>query len=206
MANIPLPTNLPFTRLRWVPPAQNQVNRSEWTGARKVVRLPGAGRWRCSAAVLQTTRHSIAREWIAFFTALEGQANTFLLPFSQGGQYTQAGTGATPQVAAGAVQGAETIPLQGLGASGVRLFAGQAMSFVQPDGNTQLVVLTQNLVADGSGNGTATFRAALRGAPAAGTAVELVNPVGQMALTTDLVPIPSDEGVYDFAFDCEEAF
>lgn len=209
MALIIMPANVPFVRKTWVPPAKNQVNRSGWTGKRKVVRLPGAALWSVSAAVMPISREVDAWPWLAFFTALEGEANSFLMPYCVG-QYRRPGTGANPtvsgvQTGGAGGQGAQTLYIENLGVGG-GLHAGQVMTLLYPSGNRQLVLLTQNLIGDGTGRGMATFRGAMRETPAAGAAVEFVNPVCQMALTDDAIPLPNDEGVYNFAFDATEDF
>lgn len=200
MALITMPAGAVFPRTDWTPPAQNQVNRSGWTGGRKVVRLPGAPRWRVSAALKQISREVDAWPWKRFFTALEGEGNTFLMPF----YCNPDAPAATALVRAGAVKGNETLPLSGLPV-GLVLHGGQAISVVHPTGRHQLLMLTDDLVGAGDGTGTAQVRAALREAPVVGAVVQLRDPVCQMALTAN-VPLPRDEGVYNFAFDAEEAF
>lgn len=203
MALVTLPAPAVFTRNVWTPPAQNQVNRSAWTGARKVVRLPGTPRWRVSAALKTITREIDAWPWIGFFTALEGEANTFLMPWREcqvvGVETVTVGVG-------GALAGAQQAPIAGMPVAAPFLRTGQALTFLFAGGGRQLVVLTQDLVADVAGTGTAHFRAALRKSVAAGVVVKARYPDGEMAMVGGPVPLPNDEGAYNFAFDAEEAF
>lgn len=197
-----MPPNAIFPRATWVPPAQNQVNRSGWTGAQKIVRLPGAGRWRVSASLMEITTEAAALPWYAFFTSLEGRAHSFLMPWKR----CQPVAADAIVGSAGAAAGAETALIAGMPASRTYLAAGRVLTFVLPSGVRQMVMLTQNLVANSSGVGTATFRAPLRQALAPGAIVLAKNPVCQMKLTQDDVPLPEDEGKYNFAFDAEESF
>ena len=201
MALIAMPADAEFTRRAWIPPSSNQVNRSGWTGARKVLRLPGAALWKVSAAVKPMTREVDTWPWKAFLTELEGEANHFLMPYA-----CNQTAAANPTAGAGAVQGAQTAPIAGMPAGLLYLHAGQALTFLLPSGLRQLVLLTQNLVANGAGAGLATFRGALREAPANGAAIEARNPVCEMALTSGDVGWDDDEGVFKVAFDAEEAF
>ncbi len=209
MAVIALPASPPFVRTSWVPPAQNQVNRSGWTGKRKVVRLPTSKGWRVSVSVMAISREVDAWPWKAFFAASEGEANTFLMPYCRG-QYVVPGTGAAVTVEAVqpadvGVQGAGSVKVGGLNVNG-GLFAGQALDVLLPSGDRQLFILTSALVGDAQGKAIATFGGGLRETPAAGAAVELRDPVCVMALVGNNTPIPSDEGVYNFAFDAEEVW
>lgn len=202
MALVQIPANARFTRRAWIPPARNQVNRSAWTGARKVLRLPGAAPWRVSANVMPMAREAETWPWKAFLAVLEGEANTFLMPFA-----CSQTAAANPVVGAGGgTMGAETCPISGMPPNALYMQGGRALTFLLPTGKRQLVLLTQNLVADGAGNGVAHFRAALRAAPAAGAAIEARNPVCEMAMTDSNIGWDEDEGVYKIAFDAEEAF
>lgn len=199
MALLTMPVGALFTRRAWVPPAQNQVNRSGWTGARKVLRLPGASIWRVSATVFPMTREADTWPWKAFFTALEGEANTFLMPYA-----CKQVTAANPVVRE-AEQGESTAIVGGMPVSRRYLHGGRALTFLHPSGRRQLVLLTQDLVADALGNGTATFRAPLRETPEVGAAVEAREPVCEMAMTA-APGWGEDEGKYTLSFDAEEAF
>jgi hypothetical protein len=202
MAVVSLPVGAVFTRRAWIPPSKNQVNRSGWTGARTVLRLPGAGLWRGSFAVKQMSRERETWPWKAFLAVLEGEANTFLMPFEDCAQTSAA----NPTVYSGATQGGTTVTLAGMPPSALYLNGGRALSFTDPSGKRQLVLLANDLVADSAGRGVATFRGALREAPTVGATVEARRPVCEMALTSGDVGWDKDQGVYSVAFDAEEAF
>lgn len=201
MAVVQMPAGAVFTKRAWTPPAQNQVNKSGWTGARKVLRLPGAGVWKVTASVKPISREVDAWPWKAFLSVLEGQANTFLMPFA-----CKQTAAANPVVVASAFQGATTNVLLGGMPPGLFLRGGRALTFLLPSGKRQLVLLTQDLVAGNDGEAYAAFRGALRETVAAGVAVEARDPVCEMAMMNADVPWDENEGVYTVAFDAEEAF
>lgn len=202
MAVIAMPSPANWTRRQWIPPAKNQVNRSGWTGKRTVVRMPGAALWRVSASLMPISTAMAAEPWEAWLAALEGSANHFYMPI--GCNQTAA---ANPTVGTGGTaQGNDTAPVTGMPASATYLRAGQKMTFYLPSGARQLVILTAPLVANGSGNGTATFRGAVREALTAGGAIEARNPFCEMAMTNDDSGWDEDEGVFGLSFDAEEAF
>lgn len=202
MALVQMPAGAVFTKRDWTPPSQNQVNRSRWTGARKVLRLPGAGIWRVSAALKPISTEAEAWPWKAFLSVLEGEANTFPMPFACE-QYPADGV----TVKSGGVQGAAgAVRLQGIDPAGqLALRAGQGMTFEYPNGKRQLVVLTQPLVADSNGEAVAFFRSNMRQDAPPGTRVEVRNPYAEMSMASP-VPIVENEGIYTVAFDAEEAF
>lgn len=201
MAVLAIPANAEFTRRAWRPPAKNQVNRSGWTGARSVVRLPGAALWAVSAACKPLTREVDTWPWTAFLAALEGNANHFLMPYKCGQTAAP-----NPVAGAGGEQGSDQAPVAGMVPGGLYLHGGQGLTWLLPSGSRQLVLLTHDLVADGAGNGLARFRGALREAPAAGAAIEARDPVCEMAMVNNDIGWDDDEGVFKVAFDAEEAF
>lgn len=210
MAVVQMPAGAVFTKRAWTPPAQNQVNKSGWTGARKVLRLPGAGVWKVTAAIKPISREVDAWPWQAFLAVLEGEANTFYMPACDGDQWRAPGTPANaaflnsgfPNVG---VQGATQMHLGGLGAPGLKMYGGQKITVFAPDGTAQMLLLTQNLVADGQGLALATFRGALRRQPTDGSQVRLARPVCEMAMVGNPA-LDENEGVYTLGFDAEEAF
>ncbi len=204
MAVVQVPAGAVFTRRAWIPPARTQSNRSGWTGASRKLRLPGAGIWRVSAAVLPMAREADSWPWKAFIAALEGRANTFLMPYKC--QHDLPALANVAEVGEGAEQGEDTCPIVGMPAGQLFLAGGRALTFLLPSGKRQMVLLTQNLVADGDGEGVAHFRGALREAPEAGEHVEARDPVCEMEMTSDDQGWDDDEGVYKIAFDAEESF
>lgn len=176
-----------------------QVNRSKWTGRRKVVGLSGAETWRGRATIDVLATENDEQPWRAFLFGLAGQANWFrwLLPCN-------IHIGAKPTVASGATDG-YTLPLTGMQASTRILRAGQFMTVPLPNGHSRAVCLTADLIANGSGNATAAFRPALNEVPTLGATVETANPFIPMAATDPEQGMGTDNGVSGSSFDVEES-
>ena len=149
MSEITVPdvNDLILTGLSLSAPAQ--VNRSKWTGKRKVVGLPGIELWRAQISIDIQATEEAERPWRAFLWGLKGPTNWFrhILPCA-----THAGS--KPTVAAGASDG-YALPLTGLSVSTAILKAGQFMTVPLPSGAYRVVCLTADLTSDGSGNATA---------------------------------------------------
>lgn len=179
--------------------APAQVNRSAWTGKRKVVGLPGIELWRGKATIDILATEEAERPWRAFLLALRGPVNWFrwLLPCN-----THAG--AKPTVAAGAGNG-YTLPLTGMATSQTILKAGQFITVPLPSGYQRAVCLTVDLVSNSSGSGTATFEPALGETPATGATVETLAPYIRMALTSTVQGLSQSAGISGASFDVEEA-
>jgi hypothetical protein len=86
----------------------------------------------------------------------------------------------------GVNQTGETLALSGLAPSQRNLRAGQMLTVVLPGDDEQLIMLTADLLADASGNGTAQLGSPLRRSPANGATVELDRPWGLMRTTDPL--------------------
>ena len=195
------PAPLPLRKISWRAPFPAQVNRSGWTGRRKVVGLSGATAWTANGTFKTIVTEAKAKAWRGFFISLCGSENPFRLEATENIQ-TEA---ANPQVAAGANDGS-TLPLQHLPASATVLFAGDLMTVPLPSGHERLVCLTAPLVSDASGQGTATFGPELGEVPVAGAVVEIGRPWGLMALTSDPPGWDVDVGQqYSFPVATEEA-
>lgn len=200
MTVITMPAGASWEKRKWTPPARSQVNRSGWTGARTVVRLPGAALWRVSATHFPLTTALTAEPWEAFLAALEGPTNHFFMPIACNQVATNLRCGTV-------AQGAETAPMADMPASVTYMRAGQKLTFPLPSGGHQLVILTQPLVSNGSGTGTAHFRGAMREGVATGTTIECKNPFCEMAMIDDSqCGWDEDNGVFNLSFDAEEAF
>lgn len=201
MAIIMPPAPLPLRGVKWRLPHADQVNRSGWTGTRKVVGLPGAQGWTATGTFVTQIGADRAKPWKAFFIALDGQANSFPLIAVEAPQTTAA----NPVVRAGAGNGG-TVPLQGLPANQTVLVAGDAMTIFLPSGHRRLVVLTAPLVSNGQGQGTGTFGPELGEVPAAGAAVEIRLPYALVSLASDAPGWDVDVGqTYSFPLAVEEA-
>lgn len=201
MAIIAPPAPLPLRNVKWRAPFPAQVNRSGWTGHRKVVGLPGATVWSASAEFVTIVTEAKAKRWRGWFMALKGPVNSFPLLATE----TVQTTAANPTVRTGANAGS-TIPLQGLPINATVLLSGDMMTVPLPSGHQRLVVLTADLVTNGTGQATATFGPELDEIPAAGVVVEIRRPWGLMAQTSE--PPGWDVSVgqtYAFTLTAEEA-
>jgi hypothetical protein len=194
---VPLPSGLSLDRLDLSSPAQ--VNRSTWSGRRKVIGLAGVETWQGSVSISSIATEQDERQWRAFLFALKGPQNWFryLLPCAQH-------VGPMPLVGASAGN-AYTLPLTGMQPNARILRAGQFMTVPLPSGHSRAVCLTADLRADASGNATAQFEPALNEAPDAGAVVETTAPFIPMAPTTPLVGFSASQGVSGTSLDVEES-
>ncbi len=194
---VPDANDLILTGLSLSAPAQ--VNRSKWTGKRKVVGLPGIELWRAQISIDAQATEEAERPWRAFLWGLKGPSNWFryLLPCA-----THAGS--NPTVASGASDG-YALPLTGLSASTTILKAGQFMTVPLPSGARRAVCLTSDLVSDGSGNATAAFVPALGEIPTLAATVETKDPFLPLSLVNPEQGFGYDGGVAGTSFDVEEA-
>ena len=176
-----------------------QVNRSAWTGRRRVSGMPGAQRWYASATVPGIATEDDERPWRAFLLSLRGPVNRFRFPVACSQR-----EGSNPTVRAGA-NPYTTLPLQGLPANATVLKAGHFLTVPLPSGHHRLVMLTADLVTNGSGQGTATFVPELMQTPAEGTTVETINPYLHAALINPRQGWKLSNGVSAFTLDAEEA-
>lgn len=164
-----------------------QGNRSDWTGTRQYVGLPGAETWYAQAAFMPAATERNKRLLRAFLLSLRGGQNWFRFPRSPG----QFG-GANPTVAA--VLDDNTVTLN----SAAGIVAGMWATFTY-GGKFRLV----GLKGDPAGN-TISFEPFLRAAPAAGSVVEFRNPFCEMVLTNARNGFDTDEGVDTLEIQAEE--
>jgi hypothetical protein len=113
-----------------------------------------------------------------------------------------------PEVATvnGASNAGRSLALSGLALSQRNLRAGQFITVTLPGGDEQLIRLAADLVADGSGNATASLTTPLRRTPAAGAIVELERPWGLMRLTNAPGWSVDSQNIYGHTLEAEEAF
>lgn len=201
MAIIPPPAPLPLRNVQWRAPFPAQVNRSVWTGHRKVIGLPGATVWTATAQFVTIVTEARAKRWRGWFTALRGPVNSFPMLATE----TVQTTAANPTVSAGGNAGV-SLPLQGLPVSATVLLSGDMMTVPLPSGHQRLVVLTAPLVSKASGQATALFGPDLGEIPAVGALVEVRRPWGLMAQTSEPPGWDVDVGqTYSFKLTAEEA-
>lgn len=179
--------------------APAQVNRSAWTGKRKVVGQPGMDLWKASVTIDTQATEEAERPWRAFLWGLKGPVNTFrwYLPCTRH-------IGGKPTVDTGAGDG-YTLPLTGLHPSTTILKAGQYMTVPLPSGYVRTVCLTADLVSDSSGDATAAFVPALSETPTLGATVETADPYILFSPTEAAQGFGYDGGVAGASFDVEEA-
>lgn len=179
--------------------APAQVNRSEWTGKRKVVGMPGAELWTGRATIDMLATEDAERPWRAFLFGLRGPVNWFRWPLP-----CNSHIGPKPTVDAGASDG-YTLPLTGIQPNARILRAGQYMTVPLPSGHNRTVCLTADLRADASGDATATFEPALGEIPDSGETVETADPFIPMSLADPTQGFSLSEGISGASFDVEEA-
>lgn len=194
---VPSPGDLLLDRLELSSPTQ--VNRSTWTGRRKVIGLPGVERWQGAVSIADIATETEERQWRAFLFALKGPANWFRLPLP-----CNQHPGGRPTVAAGTTNG-YTLPLAGMAANTTILRAGQFMTVPLPSGHFRAVCLKADLVSNGSGTGTASFEPALNETPTLGATVETLNPFIPMAPVEPVLGLSMSQGVSGTSLDVEES-
>lgn len=194
---VPDPDELLLDRLTLVTPSQ--VNRSTWTGRRKVIGLSGTERWTGAVSIADIATEIDDRRWRAFLFALGGPENWFRWPLP-----CQTHIGPRPVVASGAGNG-YTLPLEGMQPNALILRAGQFLAVPLPSGHVRAACLTADLRADGSGEATASFRPALNETPATGATVETTDPYIPMAPTEGNLGLSLDNGISGTSFEVEEA-
>jgi hypothetical protein len=197
MTILTLPVAPKIATVEWTLTQPTQANRSEFTGARRVVILAVAPRWSAKVKFVRAVGEVHIKPLRAFLAALQGQAGRFYLRMGETAQISAAG-GAV--VVDGAGQGAYTLATRGwnggtmLGAGDFVTVGGQPLQLVAP------------AVPDADGRAMLYFAPYLRSSPADGDAVEVVNPCAIMSLTGDAAGWSVSPGqVYDVSIDCEEA-
>lgn len=177
-----------------------QVNRSPWTGKRKVTGLPGGEMWFGTASVEDISTESEERQWRAFLMQLRGVQNTFNLRVG-----CQQHAGSKPRVNSGANKG-YTLPIDGMQASSTILLAGQHMTVPLPNGHNRLVVLNADLITNSLGQATAQFEPALNQIPTENAVVETLEPFVPVSQTNSRNGLSYSDGVSGFPIEFEEAF
>lgn len=176
-----------------------QVNRSVWTGRRKVIGLAGTQVWQASVAIADLATEEAERPWRAFLFGLEGPQNSFRLPLP-----CNQHIGPKPRVNAATTSG-NTLPLDGMQPSTLILPAGSYMTVPLPSGHARAVCLIADLRTNASGQATATFAPELGEVPADNAVVETAAPYIPMSPTESLMGLDTSQGVSGTAFDVEEA-
>ena len=194
---VPNHDNLYLDELRLYAPAQ--VNRSEWTGRRKVIGGPGREVWRGNVTIADIATEVDERPWRAFLFALRGPVNWFRWPLP-----CNTHIGPKPIVAAGAGN-AYSLPLTGMQPNARILSAGQFMTVPLPSGHARAVCLSSDLVTDGIGNAIASFEPALGEVPIVGVTIETTSPYIPMSSTGSEAGFSLSDGVSGTSLEVEEA-
>lgn len=192
-----LPLIAHIDSVQHMPRFRNQVNRSAWSGTRKVMALPGGESFAFSVGCRPVYSESAARAWRAFILSLRGVENHFNLPLVFKGSQFPLAT-ANPTVAS-AVAGNSFATLNGIPTGGLK--AGMWLTFTLADATKQAVVVLGDTAA---GNQTVAFEPSLR--RNASGAVEAKVPFAEVAMVSDNTGWNDQNGELSVAFDCEEAW
>jgi hypothetical protein len=186
---IPFPAAAKIRRIQWSLDRPAQVNRSAYTGARRVVANPWHGKWSARVELSTIVGEANVLAWRGFLALLKGQINTFQLPATEGPQNGNSGV----TVSVSAAQGATSVTLAG---AATNLTTGQFITI-----NGQLLLVTNG------GASTIQFEPPLRAAAPATTGVETARPYATVALSDSAFAWSVDPGKqYGISFDVEEAF
>lgn len=169
MAEIVVPDTSELILRRLDLDVPTQLNRSAWTGTSKAVGLPGAERWLATVDIGDVATDDSERPWRAFLFALRGPQNWFALPLPCNNVAGNVAVGSGTKLA-------RSIPISGMPVSATHLTAGSFLTITLPSGAFRAVCLMADLVANGSGNGTATFEPELPEVPATGAVVFAAQP------------------------------
>lgn len=198
MAEIALPS-FDFARVTVELEQNYQVNRSAWTGRRRITALPGVERWLANCQTEPIATEIEERAWRAFLVGARGPVNKFRIRVA-----CSQTSAATPTITSSGAP-TNTLGLSGLPASQTILRAGQYLTVPLTSGHHRLVMLTADLVSNGAGQATAVFLPRLGGAVAAGTTVEITNPYLMAAMVSSRQGWTTENGLTQFTVDAEEA-
>jgi hypothetical protein len=197
MSLITFPSAPTPAEIAWSLRQPTQVNRSEWTGRRKATVLAGAARWSAQVTMPPLLGEARVAPWRAFLAQCQGQAHWFKLVAVENVQIS----GVTVLVNGGG-QAGYSIATDGWGAAGTKLKAGQFVTV-----NDQLLQLVADVVANGSGQATLSFRSYLRIPTTDNAPIEVARPYALMAMADDTNGWTVGRGQqYAVSFACEEAF
>lgn len=166
----------------WDLVTQTQEHVSPLDNATQTRELIGA-RWSLELR-LPPLQQAAARAWIAFKAKIAGAAGRFYMgppyPF-----YTARGTPTGTPLVNGAGQAGRELITDGWTPSTTVLLAGDFVSFDNYAGGRQLVVMTEDIASDGSGNATLIFGPPLRRAPLDNAGITVASPTCIMKLLND---------------------
>jgi hypothetical protein len=174
---ITMPSTPAFTNCRFGLETNSQRFESPLTKTVQRVLLGGA-RWAASYSLPAMNRLQAA-PWKAFFLLLEGSVNTFNA-FDPDCK-TPRGTATGTPLVKNASQTGSSLTTDGWTASITALKAGDYFSV-----NGELKLVTSDVLADGSGNATISFKPALRSSPSDNAAITTNTPTCTMILADDM--------------------
>ncbi len=172
-------------------------SRSPFSAARQVQDWGGAY-WRARVTLPPMLR-AAADPWLVLFSLLHGPYGTFLM--GDWDRRTPRGAaGGTPLVM-GASQTGNGLATDGWPINTAILKAGDHVSV-----ENRLYRLVADAASNGSGVATLQLEPNLRAAPADNAPITTSSPKGLFALTSNIIPSPSDfNGVHQLSFEAEEA-
>lgn len=189
----------PFARsMAWRLVMPTQVNVSEWTGARQAM-ASGRGWWECQFELPPIVGEREFRPWGVFVAKARGSTNTFEVPVDSAVQ-VRGLQGYTARVNGGSQTGRSLIT-DGWPVSRTVLYAGQFVTV-----GDQLLRLTSDIAANGSGQATIAFEGALRASPADNAVIEFVRPYCLMYLAEEPTVSIEPGRVHSLSLKLREAF
>lgn len=180
--------NIGVKSSKWRLQTSTASNVSPFTGQEQVYFF--GGQWWEGEVTFKTTKRSEAREIQAFLAKLKGRFGTFLYGDPDALALGHQGAGGIILVN-GASQTGNTLTVDGMTASETIAFKGDYFQ-LGTGVDARLYMFTENLVSDGSGEGTATFEPDLRSSPADNTQLDITSPVGAFRLSENPIEWSSD--------------
>lgn len=195
---VPMPARPVPAEVEWDIDQPAQVNRSEFTGRRRVAILAAAPRFYARVTLPPILGEANAFAWRAFVVDLDGVANSFRLVACERDQVA----GVPVVQVDGAGQGGRELATKGWGSAGLKLRRGQFVTVGE-----QLLMLTADVVAEATGLAAVRFKPHLRLSPADGAPIEVKRPYAVMSMSDPRNGWKAGIGQnYAVAFDCEESF
>jgi len=174
---------------------------SPFSGARKAYDY--MGQWWEGEVTFIPTRREDAALIQAFITKLRGVYGSFLYADPDALALGHQGAGGTILVN-GAGQTGNTLIVDNMTNSTTVAKAGDYFQ-LGTGASSRLYMFTENLVSNGSGQGTATFEPSLRTSPADNTQLDITSPMGVFALTSSDVGWSSNQSsIYEITLSFRE--
>jgi hypothetical protein len=198
MIIIDLPRNPVAAKIKWTLKQPTQVNRGEFTGARRVTILSQAPRWYAEVEYPQIVGEKAVMPWRAALARLQGQANAFRLGACENAQRAPS-VGAGP-VVDGANQTGNLIATRGW-------FPGAPLDLNFLTINGRLHQVLAPVFAGANGKAVFEIMPHIADGVPDGAMIDATRPYAVMSLADDSAGWTVNPGQrYDIAFSCEEAF